>query len=48
MPYSGTSAPVMLRDVDIVAEGWDPGSVPADVIGGYMPALEDVTLNGLS
>ena len=44
--YSGTSAPVTLRDVDIVADGWDPGTAPVDVMGGQTPSLENVTLNG--
>jgi hypothetical protein len=46
--YSGTSGSVMLRDVDIVAEGWDAGSSPADVISGQTPSIENVTLNGSS
>lgn len=46
--YSGTSAPVTLRNVDIVAEGWDAGSAPTDVMDGQTPTLEDVTLNGSS
>ncbi len=44
--YSGTSAPVTLRDVDIVADGWDAGSSVSSVIGGQTPSLENVTLNG--
>ncbi|WP_245242868.1 hypothetical protein [Natronococcus sp. JC468] len=44
--YSGTSAPVTLRDIVIQTEGWDAGSEPTDVMSGNTPMLENVTLNG--
>lgn len=46
--YFGTVSPVTVQDVSIETEGWDAGSTPADVIGGRMPSLENVTLNGSS
>jgi hypothetical protein len=39
---------VELRNVDIIAEGWDAGASPSTVIGGSTPRLENVTLNGSS
>jgi hypothetical protein len=39
---------VELRNVDIIAEGWDAGASPSAVIGGRTPRLENVTLNGSS
>ncbi|WP_169333453.1 hypothetical protein [Natronococcus jeotgali] len=45
--YSGTSAPVTLRDISIQTENWNPGgSSPTAVMGGHTPTLENVTLNG--
>jgi hypothetical protein len=39
---------VELRNVDIIAEGWDAGASLSAVIGGSLPSLENVTLNGSS
>jgi hypothetical protein len=44
-PVSGS---VEVRDTAVNAVGWNPGSSPADVVGGQTPSLENVDLNVIS